>query len=202
MLAVLGAGAVLGLRHATDVDHLVVVTTLVQRERQVRAAVATALAWAFGHATTFLLISGAVLAFGLRPPAAFDRAIDLTIGLVLIALGAWHLLRGLGRATAAHALTPGRPWRSFAIGLLHGMAGSAAIALLALTSISSTAVAVLYLLMFTLGTTLGMTAVTLAIATPMLWVSRRRGALRALVVVAALASVGIGVSFLVAVGTA
>ncbi|WP_437590354.1 high-affinity nickel-transport family protein [Sorangium sp. So ce1000] len=177
----LGLG--LGLRHAADADHLVVVATLLQRERGPRRAALIAALWGLGHSATFLGVGLLVVLLGLRIPAPFERAAELLVAFMLIGLGAWHLVRPQRRAPAsghgaAHA-------RSIAVGLVHGLAGSAGIALLATTTIPSRLWAAAYLALFGLGTVTGMIALTVILSWPIGWTLARGGAARRFSVVAA-----------------
>ncbi|AUX20882.1 hypothetical protein SOCEGT47_013580 [Sorangium cellulosum] len=178
----LGLG--LGLRHATDADHLVAIATLLQRERGPRRAALIAALWGLGHSATFLGVGLLVVLLDLRIPAPFERAAQLLVAFMLIALGAWHLVRPQRRASAsghggaAHA-------RSVAVGLVHGLAGSAGIALLATTTIPSRLWAAAYLALFGLGTVAGMIALTVILSWPIGWTLARGGAARRFSIVAA-----------------
>ncbi|WP_437855231.1 high-affinity nickel-transport family protein [Sorangium sp. So ce363] len=188
----LGLG--LGLRHAADADHLVVIATLLQRERGPRRAALIAALWGLGHSAAFLGVGLIVVLLGLRIPAPFERAAELLVAFMLIALGAWHLVRPQRRAPApghggaAHA-------RSIAIGLVHGLAGSAGIALLATASIPSRLWAAAYLALFGLGTVAGMIALTVILSWPIGWTLTRGGAPRRFsIVTAALLGIATGVA--------
>jgi hypothetical protein len=163
-LAVLALGFVLGLRHATDADHVVAVTTLVSRERSARSALTLGAAWGVGHGATLLLVGGAMVAFGLVVPPRVGLSLELAVALMLMLLGAWNLRGG---TTPAGALAPGGAPRSLAVGVVHGLAGSAALALLALTTLKSVLVGLGYLAVFGLGTVAGMLLVTAALALPL-----------------------------------
>ncbi|WP_437952388.1 high-affinity nickel-transport family protein [Sorangium sp. So ce296] len=189
----LGLG--LGLRHATDADHLVAIATLLQRERGPRRAALVAALWGLGHSATFLGVGLLVVLLGLRVPVPFETAAELLVALMLIALGAWQLARlrrpalAPGHGDAAHA-------RSVAVGLVHGLAGSAGIALLATTSIPSRLWAAAYLALFGLGTVAGMVALTVILSWPIGWTLARGGTARRTSVVAA-ALLGIATGLLV-----
>lgn len=219
-------GITLGLRHATDADHLVVVTALVQREPGVSRAVRVAALWAVGHTLTFLGLGLLIVLGGLQLPAGFERAAEVLVAAMLIGLGVVHLARGcapdrLRRVTfsgAPHdapAVSSSEPAgeprdasgsllyraRPALIGLVHGLAGSAGVALLAATTLPSTGLAAAYLGLVAAGTMLGMVVLTLILARPLGWTVRRQGRLRQIVVVsAALLSVWLGASVLLETG--
>lgn len=183
-----GVGLLLGLRHATDADHLVVISTLVQREPRRRAAVLTAIAWGAGHGLTFLALGVAMIALGLAPPPIVDRAIEIVVGSMLTGLGLWHLTTP---RPVAHVPRVGRI-RAFAFGLVHGLAGSGTIALLAMSTVGTPSGAVMYLLAFAVGSIAGMALFTILIATPMTWAERRIAVDKVLVIAASVSSVVIG----------
>lgn len=192
-MLLLGLG--LGLRHATDADHVVVISTLLEREPRRFDAARIAALWGIGHTAAFLAVGVLVVLLGLRLPAEFDSYAALLLGAMLIGLGGWHLRRSLKERTAPPASTTKRPTsaRPVAIGLVHGLAGSAGIAILTSTTIDSRLWATLYLALFGLGTVIGMVALTVALAWPMAWTMRRgANAARLLRGGAALLSVGLG----------
>jgi hypothetical protein len=198
-LSVLLLGIGLGLRHATDADHVVVVSVLVQREPSLWRAARIAALWGVGHTVTFLTLGLLIVLTEIRIPEAFERGAELLVAVMLIGLGIWHLVRsrkmGAGSAVASVAGTPTRP---LMIGMVHGLAGSAGIALLAATTIDSRPLAAAYLGLVALGTVIGMVALTVAMSRPIIWSMRREGHLRnAIVVGASMLSIGLGLTVLV-----
>ncbi len=226
-------GLLLGMRHATDPDHVVAVTTILSRENRIGAAARIGVIWGLGHTLTVLLVGAAIIVFKIAIPARLGLAMEFAVAVVLILLGigaALRLLRRVARhisgdrlqhsdslalhshhhshVDAAHehshihlkphdhhpvdlasslsngldpqsemvpqAFAARRPLvRSFSVGLVHGLAGSAAIALLVLSAIPQPLWATLYLAVFCLGTIVGMGLITTAIATPFMMASRR-----------------------------
>ena len=168
-LLVLGLGFVLGLKHATDPDHIVAVTTFLGHERQLRRACGIGLFWGLGH-TIALSIAGLVVV-GLKIPISkwlADR-LELVVDVMLIVLGA----RLIGTVHARwHEHHHDFTWRRFGIrpllvGIVHGTAGSAALTLLVLSTISSTFNGLLYILIFGIGSMLGMLTISLLLSLPM-----------------------------------
>jgi len=168
-LLVLGLGFVLGLRHATDPDHIVAVTTFLGRERQLRRACGIGLFWGLGH-TVALSIAGLVV-IGLKIPMSkwlADR-LELGVAAMLIILGARLIARV---HTRWHEHHHDFTWqrlglRPMLVGIVHGTAGSAALTLLVLSTISSTIHGLLYILIFGIGSMLGMLAISLILALPL-----------------------------------
>ena len=152
----------LGMRHATDPDHVIAVTTIVTSERSLSRAARIGALWGFGHSLTILLVGGAIIVFKLAFSVRLGLSMELTVAIMLIVLGVLNLVN------AGAPPTPVSPARPLLIGVVHGLAGSAAAALLLVPLIDDARFAALYLLVFGLGTIVGMSMVTLAIAAPAL----------------------------------
>ena len=186
LLVVVAVAILLGLRHATDPDHLAAVSTFIASERRdgVRRAGELGLAWGLGHATTLLICGMPVVLAAAYLPDAARRAAEVTVGVVIMALAARLLMRWRrGRFHAhrhrhgsiehrhlhphaageahdhAHVSEPllGRsPLQAYAIGLLHGIGGSAGIGVLLIAGIADRVVAVSALVLFAVATAVSM----------------------------------------------
>lgn len=171
-------GFLLGIRHATDPDHVVAVSAVVSRERSIGRAALLGLSWGVGHSLTVMAAGGAMIMFGLKLPARLGLGLELAVGIMLIGLGAMNLRafararrdgRSASSASQAPAASPATRrsfLRSALIGVVHGLAGSAAIAVVVAASIADKSWALLYLLLFGVGTAGGMVAITVAFALP------------------------------------
>src|SRR5581483_4511908 len=122
---------VLGLRHATDPDHLAAVTTLIAggKERTRSAAARLGFAWGLGHAMTLFAFGLPIVLFKTYLPEPVQQGAETTVGCVIVALAVWLLVRwrrGLFRLDHGHsqATNARSPLQAFAIGLVHGMGGS------------------------------------------------------------------------------
>lgn len=177
LLAVAALGFFLGMRHATDPDHIVAVTTIVARQRSIRAAAVTGAMWALGHTLTILVVGGAIILFGWVIPPRVGLSMELSVGLMLVILGVMNLtsvmrtIRARGTASpdssaSLSSLGTSRVARPLIVGIVHGLAGSAAVALLVLAVIGPSAWSLLYLLVFGAGTIVGMVLVTAAVGIP------------------------------------
>ena len=181
LIAVLVLGFFLGMRHATDADHVVAVTTIVGRKRTTRAALAVGALWGLGHSVTLLVVGGAIVLFGVVIPPRLGLSMEMSVAVMLIVLGAMNLsgaLRSIDRAAhgaSAPELEERHALRPVVIGVVHGLAGSAAVALLVLATIREAAWAVFYLAVFGIGTVAGMMLLTTAMAMPIAAASRRFG---------------------------
>lgn len=181
LVLVLAVAIVLGLRHATDPDHLAAVATLIAggRERAGRAAGRLGFAWGLGHATTLFAFGLPILLFKAYLPDAVQRGAETTIGVVIMALAVWLLVRwrrGLfhvhmhahDAAIHVHGHVhdgDGHPHRSsrarsplqaYGIGLVHGMGGSAGVGVLLLATIHSHVMGVIALALFAFFTAVSM----------------------------------------------
>lgn len=179
MLDALSAGLLgflLGLKHATDSDHVVAVTAIVARERTFRRAAWIGGLWGIGHSLTVFVVGGAIVAFRLVVPPRLGLGFEFGVALMLILLG-FNNLRPQG-ADKAHghdhshqpSFTGVRP---VFVGIVHGLAGSAAVAILVLAAIPQTARALAYLFVFGVGTIAGMTLITGMIAVPAVYAGHR-----------------------------
>ena len=199
--AIVALGLVLGMRHSTDPDHVVAVSTIVSRERSVGHGAVIGMMWGLGHTLTIFIVGAGIILFKLTIPPRLGLAMEMAVAAMLILLGILNLTGVLRRLT--ERLTPAllkpepvapKPTelsaaanskafasvlnrfvarfgyfhllRPLAIGLVHGLAGSAAVALLVLSMIHSPAWAIAYLVVFGLGTVIGMMLMTTVMAIP------------------------------------
>jgi hypothetical protein len=233
-LLILGVGFFLGMRHATDPDHVVAVSTIVSREKSIPRAGMIGILWGVGHTITILAVGAAIILFGLVIPPRLGLALEFSVALMLILLGVLNLTGAM--RWISHKLSPTHPdlnnsphasehshvhfhdgkihvhphshdggtehhakkvdpphwlagpfvklgWfhslRPLLVGIVHGLAGSAAVALLVLGTIHNARWAIFYLLLFGIGTIAGMMLLTLAFAAPVTiagnrfaWISR------------------------------
>lgn len=181
MLSALGLaffGLLLGIRHAVDPDHVVAVTAIATGERSVRRATRIGVMWGVGHTVTILAVGGAIIVFRIVIPPRLGLAFEFVVGLVLIVLGLANLL---SRSPDAPKRGSARP---LVVGMVHGLAGSAAVALLALAAVRDPRWALAYLVLFGVGTIVGMMVVTTAIAVPATLAAGRMGVIRRYLVLA------------------
>jgi len=197
MFGVLILGLLVGLQHAMEADHLAAVASLTTRSRNMREAARLGTAWGVGHTLTLLLFGGGVLVVGATVNDQFVLWLEAGVGVMLILLGFDVLLRlwrrrvhfhshRHGRETHFHAHSHGGhgnhaedphqhrhsanlPVRSLLVGMMHGMAGSAALIVFALASVQSTWQGLAYIGLFGIGSIIGMALLALAISFPLRW---------------------------------
>jgi high-affinity nickel permease len=191
LLAILALGFLFGVRHATDSDHVIAVSTIVSRERTASSALRIGALWGLGHSATILTVGGALVWFGWVIPPRLGLSMEMSVAVMLVVLGAVNLSGALSQITrvaqhhhphaSAAGVTPGAParpkgrggLRPLLVGVVHGLAGSAAVALLVLATIRSVTTALVYLAIFGLGTIAGMMLLTLLMSLPISVLSQR-----------------------------
>jgi hypothetical protein len=173
-LSAAALGFLLGLKHATDADHVVAITTIVSRERSFKRAAWIGGLWGIGHSLTVFLVGGALVVFRIAMPPRIGLALEFAVALMLITLGFNNLRPGAKREPHTHEI-PAKfnGIRPVAIGIVHGLAGSAAAALLVLAAIPETSYALAYLFIFGVGTIAGMTLITAMLAVPSVYAADR-----------------------------
>jgi ABC-type nickel/cobalt efflux system permease component RcnA len=222
LFSIIAIGFFLGMRHATDPDHVIAVTTIVSRQRSTRRAALIGIFWGLGHTVTIFVVGTAIILFNVVIPARLGLSMEFSVGLMLIILGAWNVVGPLramphtplpedeGSLTHSHHHNHGdyihahphthapeshphradqtplagldqrlaaNAWyqslRPLVVGIVHGLAGSAAVALLILATIRNSSWAIAYLLVFGLGTIAGMMIITMSIASTFRLVGHR-----------------------------
>ena len=191
----LGLALLVGMHHALEADHVAAVSSLVSGRKKLSEIVSHGLTWGFGHALTLFLFAGMALSLGQAVPPSLAMWLETAVGVLLVALGAqvlWRLWRDRihfhghrhdgGAAhfhahshageTLRHEWSPHRHlhrfhWRALLVGMTHGMAGSAALLLLAVTQVRSVPEALIYVLLFGAGSIIGMAGVSTAIGIPL-----------------------------------
>ncbi|HXM22029.1 MAG TPA: hypothetical protein VN948_12285 [Terriglobales bacterium] len=223
-LSIIAVGFFLGMRHATDPDHVIAVTTIVSNQRNSMRAALIGAFWGVGHTLTIFLVGAAIILFNLVIPVRVGLSMELSVAVMLIVLGLINVagfLRSMpagsihndGGEKVIHShphghgdyihnhphahhpeAHPHRPdqtplaWldrafgrigpyqylRPFVVGVVHGLAGSAAVALLVLTTIRNFHYAIVYLLVFGVGTIAGMMLITMSMASAFTLVGKGR----------------------------
>ena len=243
LLSILAVGFFLGMRHATDPDHVIAVTTIVSNQRTSTRAALIGAFWGLGHTLTIFVVGAAIIVFNLVIPVRLGLSMELSVAVMLIALGLANITGFLRSIPAAaidnHATTNSHSHphshgdfthvhphahqpeshphahdpaplarldrafgairgyqylRPLVIGIVHGLAGSAAVALLVLTTIRDAHWAIAYLLIFGVGTIAGMMVITMSLASTFRLVAgESRNLSRKLAMASGLLSLGFGI---------
>lgn len=172
-LALAGIGFVLGIRHAADSDHVVAVTAIAARHQRVGPAAWIGVVWGLGHSLTICVVGGLIILFNLVVPPRVGLALEFAVGIALTIVGTLNVAGKGGFLSSTPEDGKATGIRAFVLGLVHGLAGSAAVALLVLATVHDPLAACLYLVVFGLGTICGMLLVTVAFASPVAVLARR-----------------------------
>ena len=177
LFSILALGFFLGMRHATDSDHVVAVTTIVSQQRKVGTAALTGISWGIGHSITLLIVGATIVLFGVVIPERLGMSLEFCVALMLVLLGLLNLRSSRRKQNDVHEHSHSHGFRlitrSLVVGVVHGLAGSAAVALLVLPMIRESVWAILYLLIFAAGTIAGMMMITAIIAVPITYSANR-----------------------------
>jgi hypothetical protein len=195
MFGILGLGFLLGMQHALEADHIAAVSSIAARRTDIGDIVKHGLTWGLGHTLTLFAFASAAILLGQAIPEHFARPLETAVGIMLVGLGVhvlwrlWcdrvhfhahghgdgtvhihahsHAGETVAHARAAHAHAHGFRWRTLLVGLMHGMAGSAALLMLAVSQASSPVVGLGYVALFGIGSMVGMGALSAVIAVPL-----------------------------------
>jgi high-affinity nickel-transport protein len=225
LLALAGFGFLLGMRHATDADHVVAVTTILNRSKRFLDTTLIGALWGLGHTITVVIVGVLIIVFNVVIPPPVGLAMEFAVALMLIGLGILNLTGSLRSLTErltppapihshdhahggaahghlhGHGAQPGlaaslgryQLIRPVVVGLVHGLAGSAAVALLVLATIQDTGTAVAYLVIFCLGVAAGMAILTTLIGLPFMLSGARSSQInRWLTIGSGILSLGLG----------
>ena len=227
MFGILGLGFLLGMQHALEADHIAAVSSIAARRSEVNDIVKHGLTWGLGHTLTLFAFAGAAILLGHAIPETLARPLETAVGVMLVGLGAhlwWRLWRdrvhfhghrhddgtvhlhahshageNVPHANAPHAHAHGFRWRTLLVGLMHGMAGSAALLVLTVTQAPSAAAGLGYIALFGIGSMIGMALLSTVIAVPIAisarWLTFANSGLQAAV---GLVTIAIGVNTIVA----
>lgn len=201
MVSVLGLGFLVGMRHAIEADHAAAVATLATKNYSVANTLKQGLTWGLGHTITLLLFGSMVFLLEAAVPERLANWLELAVGVMLVGLGSdvlrkiiqgrihIHVHQHLHQPPHLHAHSHGGeinhqttdhhhshstafPYRALFVGLMHGMAGSAALILLTLQQTVSPLQGIIYIATFGLGSMLGMATLSMVIAIPLRYSSR------------------------------
>ncbi|HEY2514648.1 MAG TPA: hypothetical protein VGI39_27475 [Polyangiaceae bacterium] len=190
-------GVLHGMRHALEPDHVAAVGAMVAEQRSARASMRFAVAWGAGHAVTLFLVGGVLFAFRKKMPAGVGDAFELAVAIMLVALGVRALVSARPNRPSAHAHAHApHGWsstrRPLLVGLVHGLAGSGALAAMVMSELSTLASGLVFMALYGLGATCGMAALAGVAGVPLAHLARKPRVLPALVATAGVFSMGLG----------
>ena len=194
MFGILSLGFLLGMQHALEPDHIAAVSSIAARRTHVGDIVKHGLTWGLGHTLTLFIFAGVAILLGRAIPETVSQPIETAVGVMLVGLGAhvwWRLWRDRvhfhshshgdtthfhahshagetgQHARAAHSHGHGFRWRTLLVGLMHGMAGSAALLVLTVSQAPSPVIGLGYVALFGVGSMIGMGVLSSVIAVPL-----------------------------------
>ncbi|TWB87101.1 ABC-type nickel/cobalt efflux system permease component RcnA [Bradyrhizobium macuxiense] len=194
MFGILSLGFLLGMQHALEPDHIAAVSSIAARRTHVGDIVKHGLTWGLGHTLTLFIFAGVAILLGRAIPETVSQPIETAVGVMLVGLGGhvwWRLWRDRvhfhshshGDTTHFHAHSHagetgphvgtvhshahGFRWRTLLVGLMHGMAGSAALLVLTVSQAPSPAIGLGYVALFGVGSMIGMGVLSSVIAVPL-----------------------------------
>jgi high-affinity nickel permease len=190
IFSLLSLGFLLGLKHALDADHVAAILTIATENRTFWRSSLIGFCWGVGHTVILLVVGTAVLLFKLTIPSAWAKLFEVAVGLMLVGLGLsvafalwrervhlhahWHEHGEQHRHLHSHSRGAHHDhlhrfrleYKSLAVGMVHGLAGSAALLLLVLAAVPSLGVGLVYILVFGTGSILGMVFLATAMSIP------------------------------------
>jgi hypothetical protein len=211
-----GLGSLLGMRHALEPDHLAAVSTLVNEQRNSYKAALLGMCWGLGHTFALIAVGTVFVVLRTQMPARVSDVFEFFVSLMLVGLGLRSIYQAArqGPAGPPHAhlhgdlvhVHTGAPahihigaWtlarRPLLVGAVHGLAGSGALTALVLTTLPSTAARLTYMVVFGLGSTLGMAALSGLLGWPLARLGNHRLLARALSLVVGCTSTGLGIYY-------
>ncbi|MCU0734825.1 MAG: hypothetical protein MUF20_04760 [Methylotetracoccus sp.] len=217
LLSVLVFGFLVGVRHALEADHVAAVASLAANSRSLGETIRLGSVWGVGHTLTLFGFGALALSMDALIPEQLSRTLEALVGLMLVILGADLIRRRVRDQSFPHhhaadgppfrhihrPSAPGHrhgrrtfPGRALLVGMIHGMAGSAALIVLALQTVSSVSLGLLYITVFGAGSIVGMSLCAAAISVPLRWAGRRTQIYRGLQAVIAVATVALGMMIL------
>jgi len=201
MTSILLLGLFIGMQHALEADHLAAVSAIAARQKTVRRIIAHGAVWGLGHTLTLMAVAGGAVVLGIAINPDLSAALETAVGVMLVGLGA-HLIYRLvrdrihfhihkhgdvthfhahahagetqdhARSDHDHEHPEGFPVRTLLVGLMHGLAGSAALLVLTASTVESAGLGFAYIVLFGLGSIAGMAALSMVIAVPLAYSAR------------------------------
>lgn len=195
-------GFVIGMQHAMEADHVAAVSSMASGQSSISKIASDGAIWGIGHTVTLAAVAGSAIVLGSAISDGMSAWLEFAVGVMLIGLGAhviWRLVRervhfhshahddGIVHMHAHshkgetaphdsrqhdHGHPEGLPWRPLLVGLMHGMAGSAALVVLTATQVATPLIGIFYIVVFGLGSIVGMAALSAVIAIPLSYTAK------------------------------
>lgn len=224
VITMLTIGFLLGIEHAFDADHVVAVSTIVTKNKSLKKSSFLGIFWGIGHTTTILVVGMAILTLKLTIPDKLALSMEFIVGAMLVLLGGMVLREVIINRIHMHSHTHGNEshlhlhahkeeklhkhqheikpeFKSLLIGMVHGLAGSAAIILLVLTTAPSISSGLFYIIIFGVGSIIGMMLISTLISLPFIMTARKFENMNQKIRTGAgLVSIGLGIAIMLEIG--
>lgn len=203
---------VLGIEHAFDADHVVAMSTILSNNKSLRKSSVLGVMWGIGHATTLFLAGLVVLALKIAIPSRIALLFEIVVGIMLVILGVLTLRKALSKRIHLHphkheeqvhihyhshksTKSHNHAHKSLLVGMLHGLAGSAALMLLILSAMDSIIQGLAFILVFGIASVLGMLTMSTVIGLPLAFTTTHYEKIdKKIKGIIGLVSIGLGVS--------
>lgn len=188
LLSVLAVGFILGIKHAIEPDHVIAVSTLASQSNKLWQATLAGVFWGIGHTATLFIIGIVLIMMKNDIPEIWSLTLEFFVGIMLVYLGIVSMVSVRKKKelqnqqeNVQHLTKKVTYYKSLIIGFVHGLAGSAAMVILTMSTVQSVWEGAFYILVFGLGTVLGMLIFTTIISVPFILSMKRRVTSRALI---------------------
>ena len=198
-MSILTFGFILGIKHSLEPDHVIAVATTAGKTKKLWRSTLTGVYWGIGHTTTLFLIGMLFIWMKGEVPESLSMTLEFGVGIMLVVLGVKSLLTY--RRNIGHDHDEKRPFlTSAAIGFVHGLAGSAAMVILTMSTVSSLVEGAVYIMIFGAGTIAGMLCFTTILGIPFAFNRKNTGLNRSLIQVAGAISFAFGLYYMYNLG--
>jgi sulfite exporter TauE/SafE len=207
LFSILSLGFILGIKHAIEPDHVIAVSTIASKSKKLWQSTLAGVFWGIGHTATLLIVGVILIVMKNEISDKVSMSLEFLVGIMLVYLGTMNIINFRKKKQHTHLHPHSEQTnnktsylKSTAIGLVHGLAGSAAMVLLTMTTVDSAWEAALYILVFGAGTIIGMLCFTTILGIPFVFSSRKYSINRTLAVIAGVVSLVFGIYYMYNLG--
>jgi len=174
VLPILLFGFVLGIKHATEPDHVIAVSTIASRTNKLSLSSLAGVFWGIGHTVTLFVIGMVMIGMEQQIPETTAMWLELVVGVMIVILGGASFRSTYTIPAKKEVKINHLHLKSTFIGIVHGLAGSAGMVLLTLTTVDNRFQALLFILIFGMGTIIGMMLFTTFLGLPFIWMKQKQ----------------------------
>jgi high-affinity nickel permease len=200
LLSLLVVGFILGIKHALEPDHVIAVSTIASHSKKLWRSSLAGMFWGVGHMTTLFTIGIILIFMKNQIPERWAMSLEFIVGIMLVYLGVSSIFSFGKKAVHVHKHENFSYVKSMLIGLIHGIAGSAAMVLLTVSTVKTVWEGVLYILIFGMGTIMGMLFFTTIIGIPFVLTAKQKSINNVLTQITAIISTAYGFYYMYNLG--